>query len=516
MNNFTLTFHSKQLEENYQINRLWARKVIYLGIITIVLINNVLKIIIDSVDENNTSWPIELVIVILCVIGLILFTKLKPYLHVCLILINYICAIEYFQLDSSYSIHQAYAKGCNIMVVQMIILFGTEFKHCLHQIIFISTIRILFSFVLGNEYMAQQYFLSFSLIIAQIMTYYFLHLALRKQYLLKLKEDQQQQFIPIVIKQPFYYFEYKSFQFHLIKTNAHQQQLSQADLLLDYCQGCRLRQMLRNYKLQGQTLESFIIDRMRQRNAQQYSEQELEIQTNFKNNQIISYSELFSDKTQFLIVFKSNVTELSQYLQIKEYYNKFQQFITNHISNTYKILKLPKQKIIRNLIRLNLSCTSTFTFQSSTIKSFDALKVLKVLKTIVHHDVKIISSEVELVVHTYKILFIIAFYHIFEIFNQMDVNVHKLLKLTSLSNQDYTYLQISISFSELNNFIQRWNDNKILKKLEINFFYEIIPNEIFIITIRDLGLSVPYQKPYQRKKHPYYQNFDDETHQLKY
>lgn len=40
------------------MNRLWARKVIYLGIISIVLINNVLKLIIDSVDETNTSWPI--------------------------------------------------------------------------------------------------------------------------------------------------------------------------------------------------------------------------------------------------------------------------------------------------------------------------------------------------------------------------------------------------------------------------------------------------------------------------
>lgn len=34
----------------------------------------------------------------------------------------------------------------------------------------------------------------------------------------------------------------------------------------------------------------------------------------------------------------------------------------NHISNTYKILKLPKNKIIKNLIRLNLSCTSGLVF----------------------------------------------------------------------------------------------------------------------------------------------------------
>ncbi|CAD8051145.1 unnamed protein product [Paramecium sonneborni] len=325
-----------------------------------------------------------------------------------------------------------------------------------------------------------------------------------------LKNLQKEQFIPIVIKQPFYYFEYKNSQFHLIKTNAHQQNSDQVELLLDYCQGCYLRQMLRNCKINGQTLESFIIGRIKQRNAQEYSEQELEVQTNHNNKQVISYSELFSDKTQFLIVFNQNVTELNQYLQIMDYYNKFQKFVINHISNTYKILKLPKKKIIRNLIRLNLNCTSNFIFKTQTINSFDIIKVLKVLRNIVHQNVQIDADEIELVLHTYKILFIIAFYHIFEIFNQLDLKTDKKLKLAMLSSLDINYLQISIQFSQPTDFIQKWNENKVLKKMEIYLFFEIVQEDIFILTIRDLGVSVPYQKPFQRKNNLIYGKFDVE------
>jgi hypothetical protein len=78
----------------------------------------------------------------------------------------------------------------------------------------------------------------------------------------------------------------------------------------------------------------------------------------------------------------------------------------NHIKQTYKILKLPKCEIQRNIIRLNLSCTSDLLIKNKTIKSFDVLKILHLLRKIVHKNVKIITFQKEAIINTYKGLFI--------------------------------------------------------------------------------------------------------------
>lgn len=44
------------------------------------------------------------------------------------------------------------------------------------------------------------------------------------------------------------------------------------------------------------------------------------------------------------------------------------------------------------------------------MKYFDALKVLRVLKNIVNANVYLLAKQPEVVINTYKILFIVAFY----------------------------------------------------------------------------------------------------------
>ncbi|TNV73093.1 hypothetical protein FGO68_gene12896 [Halteria grandinella] len=237
----------------------------------------------------------------------------------------------------------------------------------------------------------------------------------------------------------------------------------------------------------------------------------MEIQTSYKNKQMIQYSELFSDLTQFLIVFNKHVTDHQSFIEIKDYYHKFQTFILNHIKNTYKILQLPQSEIQRNLIRLNLSCTSNLLLKNNTVKQFDALKILRVLRNIVHKNVQIISHQQEFVINTYKVLFIQVFYQMFEIFNQLEGDIKKQLSLAYLPNitKGQTYLQILVNVNQSESFLRMWNANHILKQLENILFAEIYPGQNFRLLILDLEYAIPFQKPHQRKNTISYNDNDE-------
>lgn len=63
---------------------------------------------------------------------------------------------------------------------------------------------------------------------------------------------------------------------------------------------------------------------------------------------------------------------------------------------------MPKHNLVKNLIRLNLGCTSGLEIVENAVNPFDALKIIRVLKNIVYPNAKIHSLDLELVISTYK------------------------------------------------------------------------------------------------------------------
>ncbi|CAD8138380.1 unnamed protein product [Paramecium pentaurelia] len=461
MNKFTLRFNQQVLELQYQSTRLVMRKQILYGVSSGFIIMNTISAILKIIGNDNQNLPLDLTQSSIAFLTVCVVKYYPKYILEGLNILNLLFCLVQINLDEAATSQQMYIFGANIMATQLMLLFGSDFIYSLPQIAIIACSRL----GIQRVYQSFDWFsISLTLLVSLwlgIVQYQF-DKSLRSQFLLTLKDHNWDQLLPQIVDKPYFYFRYNNSQFE-IKQIHKQQQIFNYNL--DFCQGCNLRHFLREFQFNNQTIETFILNRLKT-----YQKNIYEIEIIGKNKKQysmrINYCEIFSDYPNFLIILNdtkqnNNISKQLQTSFINKYFTRY----SNHL---FQMILKGDSKF--KIIQLNYHYLSALYLKDYTVKNFSPYNQLK--KIINLSGGVQLQCVKQLKIQGYKNLFSVFWLQTILIMIISQNRPHQDLPIIILS-QELDYIEFSLVLNYPKQFQEMFNQNLIIQKLKGVIFFHI-------------------------------------------
>ncbi|CAD8118235.1 unnamed protein product [Paramecium sonneborni] len=483
MNKFTLTFYHSDLEIQYQATRILVRKRIFYTILVSYLIMNLISYIQDILTTRNQFlMQLELLLICILILLYIIYCYMDNYFSIYFFILNMIGCMMQFLLLNNQSTQKIFIFGANLMASQMILLQRSDFILSLIQILFIGMTRITLLIVLEEiDYLTILTTILISIFLAFIQ--FRSDSNRRQQFLLALKNNHWDQYLPCMIQKPFFYFEYDHSQF-LIKNIHRKEEIPIYNREL--CQGCNLRSLLRDYSYENQTLESFILKRAKSR-VPLIQGVQMSCQNKKKGILNIEYTEIFSDAHIYIISIISQCNTNDKLLIKKK--QAFELYLMNYTRNLVKIFNIRNCGI--KIINLNINYLCLLYQEDQKIKIFSPqfalLQIIKLMNKKRRQCNIHIVSDSNIEIQGYKNKFICFWLQIVNLVVQLSKREQIEIKLIKREQDIEFKLQLSIGVQEC---VKLWiGQNRFLQKLLNDLFWEVDMTNLRFKMFNDVDIS---------------------------
>ncbi|CAD8136563.1 unnamed protein product [Paramecium octaurelia] len=465
MNKFTLRFSQQLLEVQYQSTRLVMRKQILYGVSSGFIIMNTISAILKIIGNDNDSLPLDLAQSSVALITVCAVRQYPKYILEGLNILNLLFCLVQINLDESATSHQMYIFGANIMATQLMLLIGSDFIYSLPQI------SIMACFRLGIQKVYQQFdwfSISLTLLVSLwlgIVQYQF-DKTLRSQFLLTLKDHGWDQLLPQIVDKPYFYFRYNNSQFEIKQIHKQSQIFNYNE---DFCQGCNLRHFLREFQFNNQSIEAFILNRLKSYQKNIY-DREILGKNKKKYSIRMNYCEIFSDYPNFLIILNDtkNSHNISKELQasfMKKYFTSY----SNHL---FKLILKGDSKF--KIIQLNYHYLSALFLKDYTVQTFSPCNQLQKILNL-SGGVKVQCLK-KFKIQGYKNLFSVFWLQTILIMVISQNRSHLELPIIELNKeQDYIEYTLVLNYPKL--FEDMFNQNLVIQRLKEVIFFSINQNK---------------------------------------
>ncbi|CAD8046833.1 unnamed protein product [Paramecium sonneborni] len=464
MNKFTLKFNQQVLEIQYQSTRLVMRKKIFYGVASGFIIMNTISAIFKIIENDYKNLALDLTISSVAILTVCVIRYYQQYILEGLNILNMLSCLIQINLDETATAQQMYIFGANIMATQLMLLFGSDFLYSLPQITIIVCSRI----GILRVYQPFDWFTISLTLLVQLwlgVVQYQLDKSLRSQFLLTLKDHSWDQLLPHIVDKPYFYFRYNDSKFE-IKQIHKQSQIFNYNI--DFCQDCNLRHFLREFNFNNQTIESFILSRLKIYEKNIY-EKEIIAKNKKQYTMRINYCEISSDYPNFLIILndsKQNQT-FSKHLQT-EFISKYFSRYSNHL---FKLLLREDSKF--KIIQLNCHYISALYIKDYTVKYFSPYKQLKKIINL-SGGVQLECFE-KFKIQGYKNLFSVFWIQIIAIMILSQKKQYLSQPIIILKKElDYIELCLVLNFPK--KFQEKFNKNVVIQRLKSVIFFYINQN----------------------------------------
>ncbi|CAK72603.1 unnamed protein product (macronuclear) [Paramecium tetraurelia] len=465
MNKFTLRFNQQLLEVQYQSTRLVMRKQILYGVSSGFIIMNTISAILKIIGNDNNSLPLDLTQSLVALITVCAVKYYPKYILEGSNILNLLFCLVQINLDEGATSHQMYIFGANIMATQLMLLFGSDFLYSIPQILIMACFR------LGIQKVYQQFdwfSISLTLLVSLwlgIVQYQF-DKTLRSQFLLTLKDHGWDQLLPQIVDKPYFYFRYNNSQFEIKQIHKQSQIFNYNE---DFCQGCNLRHFLREFQFNNQSIETFILNRLKSYQKNIY-DREIIGKNKKQYSMQMNYCEIFSDYPNFLIILNDtknnhNIPKESQASLMKKYFTSY----SNHL---FKLILKGDSKF--KIIQLNYHYLSALFLKDYTVQTFSPYNQLQ----------KIINLSGGVKLQCLKKLTIQGYKNLFSVFWLQTILIMVISQNRSqlelpmiVLNQEQDYIEYTFVLNYPKLFEDMFNQNLVIQRLKQVIFFSINQNK---------------------------------------
>ncbi|CAD8084892.1 unnamed protein product [Paramecium primaurelia] len=483
MNKFTLTFYHKDLEMQYQTTRIFMRKRILYTILFSYLIMNTMSYVQNIIEKSN-EFLIQLELLLSCFLVLLylIYCYMDNNFSYYFCVLNVVGCMMQFQLLNYQSGQKIFIFGANLMASQMILLQRSDFILSVIQIFIIAFTRITLLILLEEiDYLTIFTTISISIFLAFVQ--FRSDKNRRQQFLLTLKNNHWDEYLPSMIGKPFFYFEYDHTQFLIKKIHRQKDIPIYKDEL---CEGCNLRNLLREYSYQNQTLESYILKRAKSR-VPLIQGFEMSCQNKKKGILFIEYTEIFSDAHIYIITIIQQSKNSNKVL-IKQK-QAFQVYLFKYIKNLMKIFN--HRNSFTKIVNLNINYICLLYQQDQTIKRYIPKSILlKIIKLINNKsrqcNIQIICDQ-DIEIQGYKYKFISFWLQIVNL--AIQINRREQIQIIIVKIDCYIEFVICLSQMAKQSLIFWISQNKFMQNLQNELFWDVDINNLRLKMFQDLDIS---------------------------
>ncbi|CAD8184337.1 unnamed protein product [Paramecium octaurelia] len=483
MNKFTLTFYHSDLEIQYQATRILMRKRVFYAILFSYLIMNMMSYIQNIIEiKNQFVMQLELLLSCLLVILYVIYCYKDSNFNYYFCVLNIVGCMMQFQLLKNSKEQKIFIFGANLMASQMILLQRSDFVLSVTQIFIIAITRITLLIYLEEiDYLTIFTTISMSFFLALVQ--FRSDQNRRQQFLLTLKNNHWDDYLPSMIRKPFFYFEYDHTQILLKKIHRKEEiPIYKQEL----CDGCNLRNLLREYSYQNQTLESYILKRAKSR-APLIQGFEMSCLNKKKGVLFIEYTEIFSDAHIYIISIISQSKNNNQLIYKQK--QAFQLYLFNYMKNLKKIFNCKNS--FTKIVNLNINYLCLLYQDDQTIKRFSPRTLLLQIVKVIDQKCRLcniqIVSCVDLEINGYKSKFISFWLQIINMAAQ--ISRREQIQIVIVKTESHVEFLIGLSQVSKQS-IRFWVcQNRFLKNLQSELFFEVDVNNLRLKMFQDLDIS---------------------------
>ncbi|CAD8116871.1 unnamed protein product [Paramecium sonneborni] len=259
MNKFTLKFFNSQLELQYQNEKIGKlRKPVFYVFMTLGLILNVLKVLLDLGKLSPLNQYINYILMALAVVLIVISVKWPLYIRYTLLIANISSALLQLNFPENTKSQFYYSYGNNFMQFQACAYFVSDFLDSVVQVICHTIIKLIITIQTTQHVDPQDVLMGIGAAIMIIIVIYICDSNARNEFLSKICQTLWHQQLSELIRSPFFQVTYcqRMLQFNFLNGK----DIIHFPLYDDQlCNGCNMRNFLRHYQFQGQELEQFLI-----------------------------------------------------------------------------------------------------------------------------------------------------------------------------------------------------------------------------------------------------------------
>ncbi|CAK87606.1 unnamed protein product (macronuclear) [Paramecium tetraurelia] len=259
MNKLTLKFFNSQLELQYQNEKIGRlRKPVFYVFMTLGLILNVSKVLIDLGKLQLSYQYINYILIALAVVLILISVKWPLYIRYTLMIANISSSLLQLNFPENTKSQMYYSYGSNFMEFQACAYFVSDFLDSVVQVICHTIIKLIITIQTTQHVDPQDVLMGIGAAVMIVIVIYICDANARKEFLSKICENVLDRQLSELIKLPFFQVTYCQ---RLLQFNF----LNGKDLLEfpnydeELCDGCNVRNLLRQYKIEGQELQEFLI-----------------------------------------------------------------------------------------------------------------------------------------------------------------------------------------------------------------------------------------------------------------
>ncbi|CAK61180.1 unnamed protein product (macronuclear) [Paramecium tetraurelia] len=383
MNKFSLTFIQKCLEQKYQGHRylstIPACKVINLMCFTICMIRSIFCVIVQDYINVFIFAPLGLLVFIVHFV--VMFYK-KQWIDFYLVGINHLLMCYQVYTEADFKPQEAFVFGQNMMVMHTIIILVSDFKFAVIQVINNAIIKLAIAKYFQPDISIQAFIYCFILTLMIVIPLQRTNKQYRESFLYTTQNNSLDWIIPKIIENPFAIFVYDKenvgFQVKLSNFNSFNQFESTNSNLQN------LNFILRNYKLNGKTLETFVLNRRKNSdNITVNQEHEIINSKNYSDRIYIKYSEVQLTEQTFIIILD----------QKQQSYIKMEHKIQRLETGINLFLNQLKAFLIKQLLMLNKSTAQDLSYiYQNKVNLMYILTKLSVQPNLFVHQCKVVPK----------------------------------------------------------------------------------------------------------------------------
>ncbi|CAD8110009.1 unnamed protein product [Paramecium primaurelia] len=383
MNKFSLTFIQKSLELKYQDHRylstIPACKAINLMCFLICMIRSIFSAI--KQDYINLIIFAPLGLLVLIVHFVVMFYK-KQWIDFYLVGINHILMCYQIYTEADFKPQEAFVFGQNMMVIHTIIILVSDFKFAVIQVINNAIIKLAIARYFQSDISIQAFIYCFILSFMILIPLQRTNKQYRESFLYTSQNNSLDWIIPKIIENPFviFVYDYENVGFNVKLSNFNT--FNQFESSNNNVQN--LNSLLRNYKINGNSLETFILNR-RQLSEQIIVNQQHEIvnSKNYSDKIYIKYSEVQLTEQTFIIILDYKQQD---YIKMEKRIQKLETGINLFLLNM-------KGFLIKQLIMLNNSKRKDLSYiYMNKVNLMYILTKLSVRQNLFVHKCKIVPK----------------------------------------------------------------------------------------------------------------------------
>ncbi|CAD8153496.1 unnamed protein product [Paramecium octaurelia] len=454
-NDLKLKFDEKELEEKYQIDRAKSiKKPVFLFILLLSFCSNITVLGLHIFVKPAETWYINAILVGLTVIQVIIVLILKQLQFIQFGLTLSSITIGFLQLNvdpQNTTQTEFYIYGCLFMQFQAVLFMISNFNHAFVQVIFSLTIRTSITSIYSKrpDYLAL--FVGAFGCILILITIYVNDKNARRYFIQNLKENNLKQLGKFLLSKPYLKIQFYEDQqlFQLISQNQIKQFPGYTD---EICDGCNIRNMLRNYKSDYGSLEEVLLNKP----------------------DLIKFGCILivkCEKIRFIIKVCAIDPQHRQYLII---FQEFQQQIVNVINQEKEQIKLKeflKQKQIYYHQKIfNLGAFSVLYLNKLIIKKIEfkqlVSKIVRIYQCRFFPNIviEIQAQEDQMYISQYLHQLRIFLIQIFEIISEITLNDREKVRIVISRNLN----NIELKIEGLNQLIfsQQYNENFFISRMQ--------------------------------------------------